>query len=602
MLIQSAVVIRPLLLLAPILALCAGCPFAFDVDGRCFSGEPCASDASDGAAPADGAPRDVAHVEVAGADTAPSDASDGDPGEDPADAPGGADTATEPTDGHIDDTPDGQDADPAPDAGDTSAVDAEDAPDLPPPDEDGDGIPDDLDSCPAIPSPSQADSDGDGLGDECDPCPFSAGTAPPCWGTGLAAGDLDGRWALALTIPGGSPPIASAEVTLTGGVWSGLGSGAVTVLGGAAVALTGVTSLGAGRALALVADPARELLAGHPVGWQGALGAGLMLPPALAVAVRLRAGPTGSALPEDQVATGEWHVTGVLHEGGSARIIRGRLATETGAGGGLRLAAAGDGDAGRLWVGAPGDPDGGVARWTVTSSAPATPLSVGGWSLDVSFADSVAGGTTPASLAGALSASREVALLTGVIGDSPLLLVLSRASGTPGSAASHLAVLGIHPGAAVRGSVPTTIGPGTGLGLVTQGADGGPALHQASLTAIVGAPAGALAADVDAGPAGLAPLGLGATPRLCARLGPSGRLGILALCPAGGADPCAPATVCPVAGVVVAMPPGFGQQDYDLDGRDSTGVVGCAATSQAGLDPCPCLISGGADPVGCGAP
>ena len=37
-------------------------------------------------------------------------------------------------------------------------------------DDDGDGIPDDIDNCPAVPNPGQADADGDGIGDACDTC------------------------------------------------------------------------------------------------------------------------------------------------------------------------------------------------------------------------------------------------------------------------------------------------------------------------------------------------------------------------------------------------------------------------------------------------
>jgi hypothetical protein len=37
------------------------------------------------------------------------------------------------------------------------------------PDQDGDGVPDDVDNCPAVDNPDQADSDYDGVGDACDP-------------------------------------------------------------------------------------------------------------------------------------------------------------------------------------------------------------------------------------------------------------------------------------------------------------------------------------------------------------------------------------------------------------------------------------------------
>jgi hypothetical protein len=40
----------------------------------------------------------------------------------------------------------------------------------PAPDTDGDSIPDDVDNCPSIPNPDQADADGDGIGAACDDC------------------------------------------------------------------------------------------------------------------------------------------------------------------------------------------------------------------------------------------------------------------------------------------------------------------------------------------------------------------------------------------------------------------------------------------------
>jgi thrombospondin type 3 repeat protein len=42
------------------------------------------------------------------------------------------------------------------------------------PDSDGDGIPDNVDNCPSIANPDQADRDGDGVGDACDNCPLIA--------------------------------------------------------------------------------------------------------------------------------------------------------------------------------------------------------------------------------------------------------------------------------------------------------------------------------------------------------------------------------------------------------------------------------------------
>jgi hypothetical protein len=40
-----------------------------------------------------------------------------------------------------------------------------------PPDEDGDGFADEVDNCPVVPNPDQADADQDGVGDACDNCP-----------------------------------------------------------------------------------------------------------------------------------------------------------------------------------------------------------------------------------------------------------------------------------------------------------------------------------------------------------------------------------------------------------------------------------------------
>ncbi len=45
-------------------------------------------------------------------------------------------------------------------------------------DRDGDGVPDDVDNCPDIPNPDQANEDGDKFGDVCDPCPVEANDNP----------------------------------------------------------------------------------------------------------------------------------------------------------------------------------------------------------------------------------------------------------------------------------------------------------------------------------------------------------------------------------------------------------------------------------------
>ena len=59
-------------------------------------------------------------------------------------------------------------------------------PDGPPPndgssalaDRDGDGVPDDVDNCPDVANPDQANEDGDKFGDVCDPCPVEANDNP----------------------------------------------------------------------------------------------------------------------------------------------------------------------------------------------------------------------------------------------------------------------------------------------------------------------------------------------------------------------------------------------------------------------------------------
>jgi len=45
-------------------------------------------------------------------------------------------------------------------------------------DRDGDGVPDDIDNCPDVANPGQANEDGDDRGDACDLCPHLAGTVP----------------------------------------------------------------------------------------------------------------------------------------------------------------------------------------------------------------------------------------------------------------------------------------------------------------------------------------------------------------------------------------------------------------------------------------
>jgi hypothetical protein len=44
-------------------------------------------------------------------------------------------------------------------------------------DTDRDGIADDIDNCPSVANPDQADEDNDGIGDACDPCPIVAGSS-----------------------------------------------------------------------------------------------------------------------------------------------------------------------------------------------------------------------------------------------------------------------------------------------------------------------------------------------------------------------------------------------------------------------------------------
>ena len=121
-----------------------GCTFSFDTEAHCYVGEECGG--TDAAPPADVAP-----------DTAP-----------PVDT-----DSEEPDAGPEADTPPGDD------------------------DPDKDGLKGAADNCPEVWNPNRLDYDDDGLGDECDSCPFLEGNdagETDCYPEGFKRPQLSGEW------------------------------------------------------------------------------------------------------------------------------------------------------------------------------------------------------------------------------------------------------------------------------------------------------------------------------------------------------------------------------------------------------------------------
>ncbi len=581
---------RPRLLLFVILlslVFGGGCTFDFSLEHRCFTGESC-----DGGAPSQDSQID---------DTSAEDSTSPD-----------IDTLTNDSDPV--DTPDPVDTDVS--SNDTKETTGTD---------DGDNI-GEGDNCPTIFNPAQLNYDGDSLGDACDACPFTDVT-PPCYPTGFKATDLTGLWSGYVMTRNSNilQVLPQPNVTF---VSNTLYSKSVSETATFEISENGVLHLqafefanGEKRNAVLLVDPTRELAIGHLVETPKAGIIGNATPPNLVVLVRRR--NYGMLASTDRVHETQhpiespvrsWRMYGLTMNADGIHGLQTGFETNAGEdASGLPAMMVKSYDPttelGLGYMTQNGVVLGQDLTKPFTKPPPSVTFGEGGrifetpsafqMEVPLQWTDS---SQTEASFTGYLSFSGRFGLLgwtlpIGQVGSAGLLL-LSEDSSAPELEAdendprqTRWGILGVHPSASMRGFVPQGIQNGNALGLMFHRQNGEVA---ASQDGMVNSHLGDDFIGMDQEVSYLIDTEeLVPQPRVCIRPIPAYHYGLAMVCNHVGSaakNGCRLHDGCwlPLA-VGIPLSGKFGQNDYDLDGKDSGAVSGCTAQEEQG-DVCPCTI------------